>query len=52
MRLNFNVGNFKCISLSLYGVFLRLIVSLVAFLNFFSLHEFNSKVDCIYAKSL
>jgi len=21
MRLNFNVGNFKCISLSLYGLF-------------------------------
>jgi len=30
MRQNFNVGNFKYISLSLYGLFLRLIITLAA----------------------
>ena len=36
MRPNFNVGNFKCTILSLYGLFLRLIISLVALFWIFS----------------
>jgi len=34
--LYFKVGSFKCISLSLYGIFLKLITSLVALLWIFS----------------
>jgi len=34
-RLYFKVGSFKCINLSLYGIFLKFITSLIALFGFF-----------------